>query len=387
MLNTDKLFKRFKSDQLNLPLAMKAQLQIAKMQVRTHIRANLSEALIHEFKQKAREVNIKSPRFRTQGSWSHGTINMPAHPVQQLDIDDGCYVPVSVFEEMSDPKASSELFFRAMDAVLNDLCEKKGWRFDSSNPSCVRLIIQRDAHIDVPLYATPENTYETLEEKAVACSANFNEAFLKEIMPSWAMLETDQVLLAIRDNGWKKSDPGPISQWVQDAKMLHGSRFINLVRYIKAWRDYQWEVGGPTSISLMVAVESCLRGINSDMKDDKALLHVVRLLPDKFAVKKQILNPCDESEDLTEKLDRTNQRQDVVARLTILAQGLEYALSNSPDGCNRKLIGLFGPRFPYDLSLITHDIEDEVRNTPARVAAVAPMVPNTKAACPKSKVV
>lgn len=385
MLNADRLFNKFKSDELNLPLAMKAQLQVAKMQVRAHIRANLSEALIHEFKQKARDVHINNPRFRTQGSWSHRTINMPAHPIQQLDIDDGCYVPVSVFEEISDPKASSELFFRAMDSVLNDLCEKKGWRFDSGNPSCVRLIIQKNAHIDVPLYATPEDTYEKLEERAVACSANFNEAFLREIMPSWALLETDQVLLAIRDDGWKKSDPGPISQWVQDAKALHGMRFINLVRYMKAWRDYQWEDGGPTSISLMVAIESCLLGVAKDLNDDQALLHVARLLPEKFAIKEQILNPFDENEDLTEKLDRKGQRQHVVQRLNMLANGLSVALNASPDSCNRKLIDLFGPRFPYDLSLITSEIEDEIRKTPARVAPVAPMVPNTKAACPKSK--
>jgi len=380
MLNSTRLFHKFRDDELNLSLAMKKKLQESKVQVRSHIRKHLSEALIQEFNRKSQKVKIESPRFRTQGSWSHGTINMPAYHSQQLDIDDGCYIPVSVFEKLANPKSSSDLFFRAMDTVLSALCEEKGWKLDSSNPSCVRLIIQKNAHIDVPLYATPEDTYEVLEAKAAACNANFIEAFNLGSLPTWSMLETDQVLLAIRGDGWKKSDPGPISEWVQNAKIRHGMRFTNIVRYMKAWRDYQWETGGPTSISLMVAIEGCLSRIDRGLKDDHALLLVTQKLHQLFSTSGQILNPDDEEEDLTEKLDRTGQRQDVVKRLTTLANEFEVALNAFPDTCNRKLMDLFGPRFPYDPSLISSDIEDEVRAIPARVAPVAPMVRNTKAA-------
>ena len=384
MLNTTRLFHEFRDNELNLSLAMKAKLQASKIQVRNHIRTYLPEALTHEFKLMAQNnVKVKSPRFRTQGSWKHGTINMPAYHSQQLDIDDGCYIPVSVFEELADPKSSSDLFFRAMDAVLSALCEEKSWRLDTSNQSCVRLEIQKNAHIDVPLYATPENTYEILEARATACNANFTKAFNLDALPKWSMLETDQVLLAIRGKGWKRSDPGPISEWVQSAKRNHGIRFTNLVRYMKAWRDYQWETGGPTSISLMVAIDECLSSIAGDIKDDQALLLVAQKLLPLFAVSGQILNPIDGEEDLTEKLDRTDQRQDVVNRLTLFAHEMELALNANPDTCNRKLMDLFGPRLPYDPALISSDIEDEVLKTPARVALVAPMVPNTKAACPK----
>ena len=61
-------------------------------------RADLAR-LIFEMEDEARDDFIKfQPRFWTQGSFQYDTLNRPFHPGQEMDIDDGTYMPMTVFE-------------------------------------------------------------------------------------------------------------------------------------------------------------------------------------------------------------------------------------------------------------------------------------------------
>ncbi|MEP4603239.1 MAG: cyclic GMP-AMP synthase DncV-like nucleotidyltransferase [Saccharospirillum sp.] len=42
------------------------------------------------------ELKKLKPKFKTQGSFVYQTMNLPCHDKQQLDLDDGVYLPIEV---------------------------------------------------------------------------------------------------------------------------------------------------------------------------------------------------------------------------------------------------------------------------------------------------
>lgn len=365
------ILKKFITDSLD-PGRHKKALHAAKSIVREHIRNTFAGAL-----KKLPEFNSTStakPMFRTQGSMMHGTLNMPARPpVQRLDIDDGCYVATDYFEQAANPSTSSHGFFLAMDTTLSNLCQRMGWKLEQK-PTCCRLIISQDAHIDVPLYATPENVIPLLEAKAANMSISFSDAMFAMDTPSWAMLDKEQVLLAMRDGGWKPSDPGQVTKWVKQCQTKYGDQFTRVVRLLKAWRDYIWESGGPSSICLMAAVDNCWPENADQNRDDITLLEVVRRLESAF--KNVINNPANPGEDLTEKLDE-QARRNIIHELGFLYAKLYAALSaQTADESNEKLIDIFGSRFPNSPEIIRTAVKTMLQGAAPSVVSAAPKVAN-----------
>ncbi len=142
------------------------------------------EQLFEVLAQDSVPTSLK-PKFRMQGSFSYRTCNDPAHkPPQQVDLDDGMFLPVSFLQEKSGrahPTIVSKGLFAAVEQALAPLCKKHGWQL-VDKPSCVRIELNDDAHIDVALYAIPDNAYRTLVEKAVmAESALARDSARKEL--------------------------------------------------------------------------------------------------------------------------------------------------------------------------------------------------------------
>ncbi|MEZ8382754.1 cyclic GMP-AMP synthase DncV-like nucleotidyltransferase [Vibrio splendidus] len=80
-----------------------------------------------------RESFLKiSPRFWIQGSYKYKTLNQPYQlPPQEMDIDDGTYLPMDVFDNK--PRLGHGLFFLLVDAALRSLSEENsGWLFDGT---------------------------------------------------------------------------------------------------------------------------------------------------------------------------------------------------------------------------------------------------------------
>lgn len=110
---------------------------------------------------------VLRPRFRMQGSMVYGTANLPVHvPPQDIDLDDGMYMPVSfvTMRGQLQPTLASQGFFLAVEKILEPLCKEQGWTLDKSKSSCIRIVIANDAHIDLPLYAIPDDEFRTLVE-------------------------------------------------------------------------------------------------------------------------------------------------------------------------------------------------------------------------------
>jgi hypothetical protein len=135
--------------QLNLTNTDRATL----MEARTKVRQCLRNAFAVVTKAEL-GVSVR-PRFFTQGSFAYRTINDPCWtPPQQVDLDDGAYLPMTFVHGVQRPSVAAAAFFKVVDAALEKLATEESWKF-VRKPTCARLVISSNAHIDVPLYAIP----------------------------------------------------------------------------------------------------------------------------------------------------------------------------------------------------------------------------------------
>ncbi|HEY3812949.1 MAG TPA: CBASS cGAMP synthase [Caulobacteraceae bacterium] len=309
------------------------------------------------------------PLFRTQGSWAYDTLNQPARHGQQIDLDEGMYLPMSILEG-AHPAVASSTLYKIVEAILVELCEAEGWNLDTSKNICIRMEIDSESHIDLNIYAVPDAKVELLERAMAKSSAAADSATHD---PTVAIrLNPEEVYVAHRKKGWEQSDPLELEDWFVDAVKRHKAwtDLRRIVRYIKAWRDERWDACRLSSLSLMVCAVDALDEANTPPlpnRDDDGLLVVARALAIKLG--SPIYNPVVESKQLNDEwsVDERNQFQ-LAARL--LASEMEKAITSeaSAGGALQRLRKLFGPRMPNDTSLISAvAVIEKVRSiSPAR---------------------
>ena len=327
------------------------------------------------------------PRFRMQGSFVYKTANEPAYvPPQDIDLDDGLYLPVSFITDRGQvtPIVASRGFFALVEKILTPLCQEQGWKLDKSKPTCVRIVVSDDAHIDLPLYAVPDEDFETLVETAAALNADAIPRTsitdgLEVLEKAFRALPADKMMLAHRVEGWKPSDPRKIEDWFLAAIKSHGEVLRRVCRYLKGWRDFQWEDGKLSSIAIMAVVVKALdamRSVPLQNRDDIVLLDVANALPALFRA--EILSPIPDLPRLDESWS-AEDRQDIVSRAEVLRGSLYEAFNGGfvKSVALERLTKVFGSRVPIDQLLIT--VADEAAEVlsiePATVAA--PLVGRT----------
>lgn len=234
------------------------------------------------------------PRFSPQGSFAYKTQNEPAQiPPQQLDIDDGVYLPIEVLR--GKPVVNKEIFFSIVDDALKELAKEQGWLFKEKN-TCARIELDHKTHIDIPLYAIPEHRHAELQKAQgrVAMENAMDSAIIEESIPK--LLEGDTVYLAKRDGShWVESDPIHIQEWFQREQHLFGPRLTRVCRYFKAWRDHRWQDGELNSIALMICVWNAFVKSPQEFKtDSEAILAVCKILP--AELEKGVKNPVNSEE-------------------------------------------------------------------------------------------
>ena len=372
--------QRFKAHKLfrnNLPeLALADNLKISegeekflldcRKDVRKSIRqgfAKIRDGLMGRNIVGIEDVKNLKPKFYTQGSFAYGTLNDPAiNPPQQIDLDDGVYFLMEIVNNK--PVAAKNTLLKAVQAILSDLAWERGWDL-STKSTCLRLHVNHRIHIDVPVYAIPEEKYIMLADaRSVANeSYNFTEAERKT-----TRLDPNEVHLARWDkDDWIISDPMELHDWFVERCQFHGQSLRRVCRYIKSWRDKNWEDGGPSSIAIMAAVVDAYdEFIKSKPNGDcAALLTVCQELPSIFA--RKITNPVNsESELFPAGLDK-EESDEVLTRLRDLRTTIEEALciSESSRVANLKLQQAFGSRLPYNPDWIENiSITETVRHAP-----------------------
>ena len=340
----------------------------------------------YHFVALASQMPTLSPKFRMQGSAVYQTLNFPAHvPPQEVDFDDGVFLPTSFVNGRGSnrPVVASKGYFAMVEQILGPLCAECGWELDTSKSSCVRVRIDAEAHVDLALYAIPDDEFTKLAEaRALAMAAKGQAARELDFELAdevYKGLLEKRIMLAHRDSGWIESDPREIENWFLGAIADHDEVVRRLCRYLKGWRDYQWRRGGPSSIALMacvVRVFDDLDGTLPENRDDLALQAVAERLDELFsqAIRNPVLPDQDLDEDWSgeERLEFRARARDLKTRIdTVLSRTYQKAVAIA------ELREGFGMRIPNDELLI--DMESEERRVQAYAPAVvtAPAVPRT----------
>lgn len=313
-----------------------------------------------------------TPKFWTQGSFQYRTMNIPFQtPPQEMDIDDGVYLPMAMFEDK--PIIGHRLLILLVDASLQSLAqENHGWIFDDSKPTCARIKIpSKNVHIDVPMYAIPKKQFEIMLEAFDSALVSLKKMSLEE-KQAYYKLDTDSVNLLLRDQKkWTNSDPKVVDDWFNDScrrigENEDGSQSYHLrkiCRFIKAWRDAQWKTGGPSSISLMAAVVEILDEVIHDPKNFGTTIELLAIkLPDKF--RSGIESPDDSDEKplfpAIGSKEYGSKEKMIVDQLEEFNKLLQNAKNSSTkEDALKYLNQAFGERV-YDASLITKQPVDDV---------------------------
>ncbi|QNU62789.1 CBASS cGAMP synthase [Vreelandella titanicae] len=328
-------------DELDLTPEQRAQIACARNDVRSCLRTGVPRVL----RASGYTDDVPQPRFFTQGSWAYKTLNSPAQRPQQADVDDGCYLPMSFVSQTKRPSTAATVFFAAVEEALKPLVEEKRWSLVTDKPTCIRIIIAEYAHIDIPLYAIPDEEFAVL--KASMEQRGFDsisEAVNMAEQDIWTALPADKVLLAHRECDWMSSDPRPVKEWFLAEVAAKGEQFRRVVRYLKAFRDWRWPSGGPASILLMAAAAPLFE--KRDRREDLALLDVVSALPARL--RGGVNNPVEESESLTERLGQAGV-EDAAKAFEEFEKMLRGATdAGSPSQACIWMRGEFGPRFPNE---------------------------------------
>lgn len=378
MLNLNPFFNRATNRQsllkaLDLTDASKEALLKARELIRQELRDNLNKILLGMDKNAPGNVG---PRFVPQGSFAYGTLNDPAHkPPQQVDLDDGSYLPLSFFQGAK-PRVASIVYFNAVEAVLEPLARRNGWAIDRSKASCTRVIIGPDMHIDVPLYAIPDKQYVTLTEQvAKAMQARASEASDDETAISiWEQLPKDALLLAHRKDGWQQQDPRPVKLWIARQVGLKSEQLRRQMRYFKAARDWAWPNGdGPCSILLMAAVDQAMT--QAEQRDDLAFMANAGRLVQVF--QGNVFLDIPGRPDLAAELDEKGLRTAVIQWARHTSESIHWAIMETDDvrQANLRVQSIFGPRFPLEPeSITTERAAHVVTEQPPRRVMAAPLL-------------
>lgn len=350
-----------------------------KNAIRDHLRPRIAEATVLLLGMKKRV----EPRFRTQGSWSYKTCILPATmPPQEMDWDFGVYLPVDIWEQNGPPAKMAQAYFKLVESLLDDLCQDKGWELIQGKNTCIRVKVADWAHIDIPLYAAPEKDFVEITERT-ALSKALN-GYSEESYPVFdniqeqQWVELDEIVMATRSGEWVPSDPADVSNWFDDRIREHTEQLRRICRYLKAWRDFHWKDGGPTSISIMIAAARKFQHIRG--RDDLVLENAAEQLGEAFAG--EIREPgIDDGREDFNRLP-ANERPKAVQLAKQLAKTLRdarYLHNHEKVTAISMLQMVLGDRIPDMQHLIETDSgADAVRTTAAQQVS-QPNVHATKA--------
>lgn len=338
---------------LELLTTEQSKLKIAKKKIRDHLRAVIAS----ETKRLLKKQII--PRFFTQGSEAYKLLNRRAWmPPQQMDVDDGLYLPIT-FIKGNGPAEAAKIYFAIVDAALRELIKREKWKGFEEKDTCARVIIDDCLHVDVPLYAIPDDQFSRLTKAAMDQAIADSEDTIdfmssrKMRIDRWDQVDSDKVLLAHRKDNWKPSDPRKIHDWFLNAIDFYGELLRRECRYLKAWRDHH-KLDHVSSIILMAGAFYAFEDVGHlkiPRRDDLALLEVTSRLADLFAG--EILNPADPVEVLGSSWTR-EQRQQAINAANAMHEQLDDAINHCyvPEVAVDHLKAIFGERIPNRPDLV-----------------------------------
>ncbi|MDO3388143.1 CBASS cGAMP synthase [Gilvimarinus sp. SDUM040013] len=374
--NLEQLFTRKRSEpygllrQLNLPEDEDRSLQSAARELKTALREG-----IHEVNKSGNlPFKLATPLFVIQGSQAYGTLNNVDKPGQSLDIDMGMYLPFSNLGDGEAGRTATKIYHEIVDRILEQhiRTHRHGkWRMptpDKRKPTCARVILDSKTHIDIPLYAYPDDGKEHIRSSVAAASLIFNEDsrefisfgaspdFMAEAKFLTDNVEPTVIHLAHKDEGWLASDSIALRNWVLAEFDRLGPVIRPICRYIKAWREEVWPSGGgPSSIFLLAQAIQIYPEDTEGMTHCEILKYVVDRLPQSLDEAVNVPCPTPDNPEATEDLRARISDENLLAyrnSFEILKRKFMLAKVVAKTEANDKLIELFGSRIPNAPDLI-----------------------------------
>ncbi len=376
-------------DALNPSDAVRDKILGARRDIRGHLRDRFDKLSKDASAQQAwgllpNSVNVVQPLrlrplFFTQGSYAYKTWNAPAHSSQEIDLDDGLYLPISAFENAGNPRLASAALFAVVDEMLAELCRVKGWRLATDKKTCCRVHLGFGAHIDIPLYAVPDEDTRLLEKATAAYnfrtatgSICLAQAF--DAQPELVRLDSDKVWLAHRATGWEQSDPRKLHDWFELQVKDYGIQLRRTCRYVKAWRDWHSKDSPLSSIAIMAHVVNAFRQDEPIAgRDDLTLLAVAERLSTSLA--EPISNPVSPNQLLDGSLGDAERIHALKAARqwhTEISKSMTEIFDASRVIETLRSQSAFGPRIPYWPHEITIEAAEKA------VMSIAPAVLPTR---------
>lgn len=320
-------------------------------------------------------------RFLWQGSKVYKTDIDPAlKPPQQTDLDDGVYLKTSFFSN-TDPAIASEKFFQFVEKTLQPLCDAEGWSLIQKD-TCIRIQIASDLHIDLPLYAIPDDEFSKLEKatmRSFGADISVYDGKILSLLDAERSLRIDsnRVMLAHREKGWIVSDPRALHDWFECEVKQYGPQLRRMCRYLKGWRDFAFKSNGPESITLMVCSVLVFQEKWFDFdenRDDKTFLLITERLPELFSSK--IYNPVLPGDNNCLNNWDSNTQKAYIDAANILHQRADSALNGT--GVQQVTVDRFieclGNRFPQRPDLVKVESKLEVKSATV-LTTPAPLSP------------
>lgn len=298
MANCHKNFLTAKNSyhfKVDLDDGKKASLRTSRKELRKHMKA--------KFEEKGRPL-IK---FQIQGSFGMDTAVNPLDG--DYDIDDGLYFKPQL-EERPTPETVHSWVVEAAESyrTVDPPIDKT---------RCVRVPFKDGYHVDLPIYDLVDDGNNSVSPD-----------------------------LAVKGDGWIYSDPKKITDWFDNRVSDTNPQLRRLVRYFKAWADYQTRNTNPKMPSGLVLTVLCAEEYQYDDRDDVGFYETANAILERIHKDESIPNPKDKNEDFRDRITDP-QFENFKTRLDNLVRYAETALNHdSAEEAAKNWIKVLGDRFP-----------------------------------------
>lgn len=301
-------------DKIKLANGKRDSLKEARDAIRERIRKHFREKL-----------ELTAPKFHGQGSYMMRTT------VNQLngefDIDDGVYLQHLDESDDSDWPTPATVHRWLVEATAGHTKEKP-----IDKQTCVRVQYAGQYHVDLPAYAKLNGAY----------------------------------LLAVKgDKGWCPSDPKALTVWFIDRVKARGEQLRKIVRYLKAWADFQTGRRGKMVNGLILTVLASNNFYASE-RDDISLAETVKAISEAVKPVFEVRNPVDVTEKLTDRLTDVQEKRFQDAISDLAKDGADAVAAEDREEAAKLWRRQLGDRFPA----VEEEEEKQNKADAARVAAV-----------------
>lgn len=154
-----------------------------------------------------------------------------------------------------------------------------------------------------------------------------------------------QVKQAVKGIDWIQCDPHALVQWFKNHVSSHGEQLLRIIRYVKAWSDFQSLNSEQMPISLLLSVLA-VRHFQENARDDVALAYTFKVISKAVISYFSIPNPVDHKEELAGHLSFAQMKRFCTAIEEAAATAVRAIRGYDAREASILWQSLFGNRFP-----------------------------------------